>query len=106
MKMVPLKYLDYHYVNFPTITDTITDGVCITWQVYKQGIHYLDKFRTIMTQSDAAAQARGLLQAPLNRQKMLIVFGIVQELSWSFPFNKQGEERAASWCFTGHHTSS
>ena len=67
-----MKYLDYHDINFATVTNTSADGVCIIWQGCKQGVHYLDEFRTIMKQLDHAAKARGLLQVPLNRQKVMI----------------------------------
>ena len=63
--------MDYIDVNFPTVTNTSADGVCIIWQGCKQGVHYLGEFRTRMKQSDDAAKARGLLQVLLNKQKDL-----------------------------------
>ena len=71
-KIGPLKYLNYHDINVPTVTATRADGVYIIWQGCKQGDHYLDEVRTRMKQSDDAAKARGLLQVLLNRQKVLI----------------------------------
>ena len=53
--------------GIPTVSGTSADGVCTIWQGCKRGVHYLDEFRTIMIWSDAAAKAKGLLQAPLTR---------------------------------------
>ena len=53
--------------------------VCIIWQGCKQGVHYLDEIRTIRKQLDDAAKARGMLQVPLNRQKVLTALGYCKD---------------------------
>jgi hypothetical protein len=88
-----LKYLDYHDINFPTATNTSADGVCIIWQGCKQGDHYLDEFRTRMKQSDAAAEARGLLQVILNRQKVLFALEQCKDCLGFVPLTSKWRKR-------------
>ena len=92
-KIGPLKYLDYHDVNFPTVSGTSADGVCTIWQGCKRGVHYLDEFRTIMIRSDAAAKAKGLLQAPLTRQKVLMALEQCKDCLGVAPQTNKGRKR-------------
>ena len=54
---------------------TRADRVCSIFQRWKQGVYYLDDFLTTKTRTDAAAKVKGLLQAPLTWQNMLIALG-------------------------------
>ena len=92
-KIGPLKYLDYHDINFPTVTTASADGVCIIWQGCKRGVHYLDEFRTIMKRLDDAAKARCLLQVPLNRQKVLIALEQCKDCLGVSPLTSKGRKR-------------
>jgi hypothetical protein len=85
--------LDYHDVNFPTITNTSADGDCIIWQGCKQGVHYLDEVRARMKQSDDAAKARGLLQVLLNRQKVLIALEQCKDCLGVSPLTSKGRKQ-------------
>ena len=88
-----MKFWDYHDVNFRTVSGTSADEVCTVWQGCKQGVHYLDEFRTIMIQSDAAAKAKGLLQAPLTRQKVLMALEQCKDCLGVVPLTSKGRKQ-------------
>ena len=92
-KIGPLKFLDSRDVNFPTITGTCADGVSIIWQGCRRGVHYLDEIRTIMTRLDDTAKVRGLLQAPLNRQKVLVAMEKCKDCLGVSPLTSKGRKR-------------
>ena len=90
-KIGPLKFLDSGDINFPTITGTCADGVCIIWQRFWQGVHFLDEIRTIMSQFDDGVKVRGLLLAPLYRQKVLVTMEKWKDCL-EFPCSQVSEE--------------